>query len=370
MSLAHQVFIYDQPFRMRHGGVLDGLEIVYETWGELSASRDNAILIFTGLSPSAHACSSTLDQSPGWWEDMVGPGKPIDTDRYFVVCFNSLGSCFGTTGPASTNHATGERFGLDFPVLSLDDIGHCGALLLDHLKISTLHCAVGPSMGGMTALAFCMMYPSRVRHLISISSACRALPYAIALRSLQREMICADAKWQQGTYTDDNLPATGMTLARKLGMITYRSAAEWEQRFGRERIIQTRPNDYAFSAEFEIESYLSAHAAKFVGSFDPNCYLYLSRAMDVYDAADHGGSLACSFELLKLESSLVIGVDTDALFPPYQQQELADLMRVQNIDVTFAILDSIQGHDSFLVDMDRFRPVVADYLHALDPEYQ
>ena len=276
MSTARKIFQYDQPFKMRHGGVLEALELTYETWGQLSADSDNAILIFTGLSPSAHVASSACDPNPGWWEDMVGPGKPVDTDRYFVVCFNSLGSCFGSTGAASLDPATKKRYGLDFPMLELDDIAQCGALLIDHLNIQKLHCAIGPSMGGMTALAFCMMHPTRVRNLISISSACRALPFAIALRSLQREMICSDSKWLRGAYTDDNLPAIGMSLARKLGMITYRSAAEWEKRFGRERISQSKPNDCMFSAEFEIESYLSAHAAKFVGSFDPNCYLYLS----------------------------------------------------------------------------------------------
>lgn len=365
MSSARQLFQYPQPFTMRRGGVLESLELAYETWGRLSDAQDNAILIFTGLSPSAHAASSAADPNPGWWEDMVGPGKPVDTDRYFVVCFNSLGSCFGSTGAASHNPQTKKRYGLDFPVLSLEDIARCGALLLDHLNIAQLRCAIGPSMGGMTALAFSMMYPARVRHMVTISSSCRALPYAIALRSLQREMICSDAKWKQGSYTDDALPATGMSLARKLGMITYRSASEWEKRFGRERISQSKPNDYLFSAEFEIESYLSAHAAKFVGSFDPNCYLYLSRAMDVYDAADHAGSLDSSFKLLELESALVIGVETDSLFPSHQQQQLADLMRANSIDVTYAMLESLQGHDSFLVDMDRFRPVIADYLRRV-----
>ncbi|MEM7081254.1 MAG: homoserine O-acetyltransferase [Pseudomonadota bacterium] len=364
MSTARQIYHHETPFRLRRGGELPSFELAYETWGPIDAKRDRAILIFTGLSPSAHAASSAADPNPGWWEDMVGPGKPVDTNRYFVVCFNSLGSCFGSTGAASINPQTGERYGLDFPVLSLEDIAQSGALLLDHLGIDAVHCAIGPSMGGMTALAFGLMHPTRVRHLITISSSCRALPFAIALRSLQREMICADSKWQQGEYTDDQLPATGMRLARKLGMITYRSAGEWAQRFGRERIAQSKPNTDLFSAEFEIESYLSAHAAKFVGSFDPNCYLYLSRAMDVYDAADHAGSLSSSFALLKLESALVIGVHSDILFPSHQQQQLAELMNDANIDAQLTFLDSIQGHDSFLVDMDRFRPVIAEFLSA------
>ncbi|NNF17469.1 MAG: homoserine O-acetyltransferase [Gammaproteobacteria bacterium] len=366
MSDARVFYQHHEPFCMRRGGQLEQVELAFETWGELDAEHSNAVLIFTGLSPSAHASSSAADPSAGWWEDMVGPGRPVNTDHNFVVCFNSLGSCFGSTGPASINAASGQPYGLDFPVLSLEDIAHCGALILDHLQITQLRCAIGPSMGGMTALAFCLLYPQRARHLISISAASRALPFAIALRSLQREIICSDPDWHHGKYPQEEHPVTGMKLARKLGMISYRSALEWEHRFGRERVEQAGHTDYMFTAEFEIESYLSAHAAKFSGSFDPNCYLYLSRAMDLYDAADHGGSLRASFAHLQLQSALVIGVTTDILFPPHQQRELAGLLTDEGIDVSLQLLNSIQGHDSFLVDMDRFRPVMADYLCKLD----
>lgn len=342
-------------------GELDSPTFAYETWGKLNAQRNNAVFIFTGLSPSSHVASSKEDPSTGWWEDMVGPDKPLDTNRFFVICMNSLGSCFGSTGPASIDPATGKHYRLTFPVLTLEDIANAAAQVLTALNIDQLHTAIGASMGGMTALAFTLLHPNRANGLISISSAARSEPFAIALRSLQREMIRSDAAWQNGNYAFDAGPAMGMRLARKLGMITYRSALEWSERFGRERATDDTHQGDPFGIDFEVESYLEAHANKFIGSFDANCYLYLSRAMDLFDAADHGGSLARGLQRLKLERALIVGVGTDFLFPLTQQQELAVALRDQVADVDYAPLESIQGHDSFLVDMDRFRPVIANY---------
>ena len=348
------------PFHLMHGS-LPAVTLAYETWGQLSPGRDNGVLLFTGLSPSAHAASSPRDPTTGWWEDMVGPDKPIDTDRYFVVCVNSLGSCFGSTGPASANPGTGAPYRLDFPILCLEDIAHAGHAVIDALGIERLHAVVGASMGGMTALAFAMLYPTAAEGLLSISSACRSLPFSIAIRSLQREMIRSDPAWQGGQYALEAPPAQGMRLARKLGMISYRSAAEWAVRFGRERATDDLGNHEPFGIDFEVESYLAAHAAKFVGSFDANCYLYLSRAMDLFDASDHGGSLDAGLGRVRAERALVIGVETDFLFPLQQQEELAEGLRASVSDVTFRALPSIQGHDSFLVDMDRFRPAIAQF---------
>jgi homoserine O-acetyltransferase len=276
-----------------------------------------------------------------------------------VVCINSLGSCFGSTGPASINPATGRHYRLDFPVLSLEDVAAGGALLLDHLGIERLHTVMGASMGGMTALAFTLLFPERSNGLIAISSATRSLPFSIAVRSLQREIIRTDPDWQNGQYPFDAGPTNGMRLARKLGMISYRSAEEWTERFGRERA--GRDYEGPFGIDFEVESYLEAHANRFIGSFDPNCYLYLSRAMDLFDATDHGGSLQKGLSRVKLERALVIGVETDFLFPIEQQEELAIGLEEFVADVSFRRMDSRQGHDSFLVDMDRFRPAIAAY---------
>ena len=350
----------DGVFAMRRGQLRQPT-IAFETLGRLNPRADNVVLVFTGLSPSAHIASSPQDPSLGWWEDMVGPDKPIDTERYFILCLNSLGSCFGSTGPASISPATGRHYRLDFPVLCLEDIAAAGAALLDHLQIETAHTVVGSSMGGMTALAFALLFPGRCRRLLSISAAARSLPFAIALRSLQREIIRTDPDWRNGQYDFARGPVTGMRLARKLGMITYRSAAEWAERFGRERATAEPPGNHPFGTDFEVESYLEAHANRFIGAFDANCYLYLSRAMDLFDAADHGGDLDKAFSRTNLRQTLIIGVESDFLFPLQQQAELAAALKPHVGDVEFKRLASVQGHDSFLVDMDRFRPAVSQF---------
>jgi len=360
MTTARRLHKVTGTFPMMRGRLKDPV-VAYETWGQQSRDRDNAVLIFTGLSPSAHVASSPEDPSAGWWEDMVGPDKPIDTNRYFVICVNSLGSCFGSTGPASINSETGRQYRLTFPVLCVEDIARAAAEVVRSLGIESLFATVGASMGGMTALALCMLYPNLSRGLLSISSASRSLPFAIALRSLQREIIRKDPAWSEGNYAQGEGPISGMRLARKLGMISYRSAQEWDQRFGRERATDEVTNHGPFRIDFEVESYLEAHANKFIGAFDANCYLYLSRAMDLFDAADHGGSVAGSLARLQLDRALVIGVESDFLFPPHQQRELADGLKAVVPDMDFQVLPSIQGHDSFLVDMDRFRPALASF---------
>jgi homoserine O-acetyltransferase len=349
---------------MHRGGFLDSPTIAYETWGTLQGRGDNAILLFTGLSPSAHAASSTSNPAAGWWEDMIGSGLPLDSDHYFIICVNSLGSCFGSTGPASINPATGERYRLTFPVLSLEDVADGGYEVLKHLGVDRLHTTIGSSMGGMSALAFCVRHPEVSEGLISISSATRALPFSIAVRSLQREMIRRDPKWANGNYDPEDPPVTGQRLARKLGMITYRSAQEWDQRFGRERVSTEEHGGDPFRIDFAVESYLESHARKFTVQFDSNCYLYLSRASDLFDLAEHGGSLKSGFSKLKLKRALVIGVQSDILFPLHQQRALAKGMSEAVGEVKFIALDSDKGHDSFLVDMDAFRPVICEYFET------
>ena len=294
---------------------------------------------------------------------MVGPNKPINTNEFFVICINSLGSCFGSTSPISINPETDEPYRLSFPVLSVEDIANAANELLKVLDISVLHAVIGPSMGGMSALSFCQLHPGKTKRLISISSAARSSPFSIALRSLQREIIRNDPSWENGAYDlDGNGPISGMRLARKLGMITYRSAKEWSARFGRERAMEKDLKSGAFGVDFEIESYLESQANKFIGAFDPNCYLYLSRAMDLFDASDPDGNLENSFKQLKLEQALIIGVETDLLFPIIQQAELAEALEKYVNKVRLVRLDSLQGHDSFLVDMDRFRPVISSFI--------
>jgi homoserine O-acetyltransferase len=362
------------PFPMKRGGALHGARVAYETWGVLNASRDNAILIVTGLSPDAHAASNARNPEPGWWEPMLGPGKPIDSDRWFVICVNSLGSCKGSTGPASINPQTGHLYRLDFPDLSVEDGADAAAHVVRELGIERLACIIGNSMGGMTALAFLLRHPGLARSHINISGAARALPFSIAIRSLQREAIRLDPNWNHGQYDDERYPESGMRMARKLGVITYRSALEWDGRFGRVRLDSDRAEEDPFGLEFEVESYLEGHARRFVRRYDPNCYLYLSRSMDWFDlgeyCADRTGNpgdtdTRAGLAGIHVEKALAIGVQTDILFPLQQQEEIADGLRAGGAQSEFLPLPSPQGHDAFLVDIARFGPAVAGFLQAL-----
>lgn len=349
-------------FVLKRGGRLNGVTIAYECWGELSVNYDNAILIFTGLSVGAHAASSELNPKAGWWEFMIGPGKAIDTDRFFVICVNSLGGCFGSTGPESINPATGRSYGSDFPDLTIEDIAKAGHHLLNELDIDHLHAVIGPSMGGMVALAYALQYPDECDFLVSISAASRALPFTIAMRSLQREIIRCDPDWKNGYYDSAQEPRSGMLLARKLGLVSYRAAEEWHQRFDRARVSKERRKGEPFEIEFEVESYLDYNANKFVGNFDANSYLYLSRAMDWFDVADHGGSVNAGLAKIHVKKALIIGVTTDILFPLEQQREIAQGLTKAGRNVEFVTIDSINGHDAFLVDRDHFSPVIEAFL--------
>lgn len=348
-------------FILRRGGRLSEVTMAYESWGTLSPNYDNVILVFTGLSPTAHAASSKEDPTPGWWEFMIGPGKAIDTDEFFVICVNSLGGCFGSTGPESINPATGKAYGSDFPDLTIEDIAKAGHHLLQELGIDHLHAVVGPSMGGMVALAYALQYPQECDYLVCISSATRALPFTIAMRSLQREILRCDPKWKGGHYHSDEEPEDGMKLARKLGLVSYRAAEEWHQRFDRARVSKDRRSSEPFGTEFEVESYLEYNASKFVGNFDANSYLYMSRAMDWFDVAEHGGSVNAGLAKILVKKALIIGVTTDILFPIEQQQEIAEGLIKAGRSVEFVSIDSINGHDAFLVDRDHFSPVISDF---------
>ncbi len=364
MSDARHYFDLSSPFAMKRGGALSGARIAYETWGRLNAARDNAMLILTGLSPSAHAASNAQDASAGWWEDMLGAGKPIDTDRWFVICANTLGSCKGSTGPADNDPATGAAYRLDFPELTLEDAANASYELVRGLGIERLACLLGNSMGGMTALGYLVQHPGSARAHISISTAAQAQPFAIAIRSLQREAIRLDPNWKNGHYDDAHYPEAGMSIARKLGVITYRSAMEGASRASGS--IPSSARGEPFAVEFQVESYLAGHARRFVRSFDPNSYLYLSRASDWFDLAEHGGgNVERALQRIDIERALVIGVETDILFPLPQQEQIAEGLRAAGVAVEFIALDSPQGHDAFLVDIERFGAAIARFLAAL-----
>ena len=363
---ATQTVPLPDPFPLYRGGVLHGARIAYESWGRLNAARDNAILLFTGLSPSAHAAATTADPSPGWWQRMIGPALAIDTDRYFVLCVNSLGSCFGSTGPASIDPATGQRYRLDFPEVAVEDIARAGFETARALGIARLSGVMGASLGGSLALVFAALFPQGSRRLISISGSAAASPFAIALRSVQREAIMSDPDWQGGNYAPEHPPRNGMRVARKLGTITYRSAAEWRQRFGRQPLAGLALGADQFAPRFAVEGYLEAQAERFIRVYDPNCYLYLSSAMDRFDLAEHGGSnhaaLAASGSHAGLEKVLVLGVESDLLYPIHEQAAIAAAFGQAGVDTRFTRLPSIEGHDAFLVDIARFDAEIRAFL--------
>lgn len=350
-----------RDFVMYRGGRLPEVHVACETWGELSHNKDNVILLFTGLSPSAHARSSDADPTQGWWEFMIGPGKPLDTERYHVVCVNSLGSCFGSTSPSSIHPDTGRVYGFDFPELSLEDIAKAAHHALHEAGIERVHAVVGASMGGMSALAYVLQYPDEADAMALVSSACRALPFTIAVRSLQREIIRCDPLWNGGFYEFDKQPVQGMLLARKLGLMSYRAGEEWRRRFNRAR-IEPGGRERLFDMEFEIESYLDYNAHKFVRNFDANSYLYLSHAMDTFDVADHGGSVNAGLAKVHTKRNLVIGVESDILFPLDQQREIAQGLEKAGLQVEFHALDAIHGHDSFLIDDGKLAPIMRSFL--------
>jgi homoserine O-acetyltransferase len=350
------------PFPMWRGGVLHEARIAYETWGTLNEARSNALLLFTGLSPSAHAASSPGDPSEGWWQRMVGPELAIDTGQFFVICVNSLGSCFGSTGPASDDPATGKPYRLTFPDLSVEDIARAGFETMRSLGIERLDTVMGPSLGGMVVLAFAAQFPGAARRLVSISGTAAASPFAIALRSIQREAITNDPDWKQGQYTADKPPRSGQRLARKLGTVTYRSAAEWAQRFAREPIRADLKNRVPFSSEFAVQGYLEAQATKFVTAFDANCYLYLSRAMDRFDLGKHGAHEEV-LRRAQLEQALVIGVESDLLFSIAEQRAVARSLQKAGVTTYFRPLHCIAGHDSFLIDIERFGREINSFLN-------
>lgn len=368
---ARRYRVLPSPFPMKRGGALHGARVAYETWGTLNAARDNAILVLTGLSPSAHMMSCEQDPTPGWWEGMAGPGKAIDSNRWFVICVNSLGSDKGSTCPASTNPATGEPYRLDFPELALEDVANAAHDVVQDLGIERLACLVGCSMGGMAALAYMLLHPGTVRAHVSVDTAPQAQPFAIAIRSLQREAIRLDPNWAGGNYDihadGTRYPDMGMSIARKLGVITYRSAMEWNGRFARIRLdAEQREEQQPFGFEFQVESYLEGHARRFVRSFDPNSYLYLSRASDWFDIAEYGGgSVAEGLKRIRIERALVIGVSTDILFPLEQQEQIAEGLQAAGAHVEFVALDSPQGHDAFLVDIDNYSRAIGGFLARL-----
>ncbi|WP_025109036.1 homoserine O-acetyltransferase [Pseudomonas sp. H1h] len=351
---------FTRPFPMHRGGVLEDLRLTYETFGQLNERRDNVVLILPGMSANSHVCSVARDPESGWWEDFAGPAKPIDTDRWFVICFNYLGGCKGTTGPMSIDPRSGRPYRSRFPELAIEDIADTIVMAMKALDMDEVACLIGTSMGGMCALALLTRHPGFVRHHINLCGAASSLPVSTALRSLQREAIRSDPLWAGGEYSPDARPIHGMTLARKMGLLSYRSGAELNRRFARPD--ESAGKSAGTAHDFEVEDYLQANACRFARDFDPNSYLQLSRAIDLYAClkTPRGG-----FQTVGLEQVLVVGVESDTLFPVAQQQHIAQGLGQDGAQVTFVRLDCRDGHDAFLTDLQAFGPLLENFMNRI-----
>lgn len=359
----YKLFHHQHPFEMKYNKArLPELQVAYETWGKLNETKSNAVMIQAGLSASSHAKSHRENLRPGWWEKFVGPGCAVDTDEFFVICPNNLGSCYGTTGPSSVNPLTGKQYATTFPLTSIDDMVQANFLLLDELGIDKLHACVGSSLGGMLSLMAAAEFPERVGRIISISSCAQSHPSSIAMRYLQRKTIMSDPNWNKGHYYDGPYPKMGMKLAREIATMTYRSGPEWDQRFSRERIDPGGPN--TLCPTFTIESYLEYQGESFSTKYDPNSLLYISKAMDLFDMGEGYSSLQEGLSRVKCPV-MVIGVQTDILFPIWQQRTLAELLQKSgNLGVTFYELNSLYGHDTFLLDINGVGAAVKGFLET------
>ena len=355
----------DRPLCLESGATLAPVTVAYETYGRLNAARDNAILVCHALSGSAHAAGyhgTGAGEKPGWWELMIGPGKAIDTTRWFVISSNFLGSCYGTTGPTSLEPATGRRWGIRFPLFTIRDMVELQRLLLDELGIARVLAVVGGSMGGMQALQWGISHPGRVAGVIPIATAGAMSAQGIAFNEVGRRAIMGDPLWRAGDYPENGPPAHGLALARMVGHITYLSEEAMHRKFGRRRLTEEPAT--SFGREFAVEDYLRAQGDSFVRRFDANTYLYLTRAMDSFDlVADHG-SLQNAFTACTA-SFLVVSFRSDWLFPPAQSQAIVQALKRSGHDVAYANLESDQGHDAFLLPGNRLGDLLSGFLARL-----
>ncbi|KAF8165488.1 Alpha/Beta hydrolase protein [Crassisporium funariophilum] len=389
---------------------LPSFEIAYETWGSLSPSKDNVILLHTGLSASSHAASTSSNPAPGWWEKFIGPGKALDTNQFFVICTNVIGGCYGSTGPSSIEEATGKPWATRFPIVSIFDMVNAQFRLLDHLGIGKVYASVGCSMGAMQSLAAGWLCPQRVGKVVSISGTARSSPSAVAMRFAQRSVLMADPNWNRGFYYDSVPPHTGMKLARQIATITYRSGPEWDLRFGRQvrsspeqETNQGFPRTPALCPDFLIETYLDHQGESFCLKYDANSLLYISKAMDLFDLTlpaltalhlsptvssptpallpqptktshskshpppvnppPHLSELAAGMARMQHIPTLVLGVQSDILFTVEQQREVADALRMGgNAGVSYYELGGVWGHDTFLIDVQNVGGAIRGFL--------
>ena len=360
-GLARRV-VLPAPFRLDSGAMLAPVEIAYETYGTLAADGGNALLVCHALTGDQHLASAhPRTGKPGWWQRMVGPGKPIDTDRFFVICANVLGSCMGSSGPASVDPVTGRPYAMAFPVITIRDMVRAQALLLDHLGIARLAAVVGGSMGGMQALSWAATFPERVAACVVIASTARHTAQNIAFHEVGRQAVMPDPNWRGGDYYDGDPPAAGLAVARMAAHITYLSEAGLTEKFGR-RLQAREQKSFGFDADFQVESYLRYQGLSFTDRFDANSYLYITRAMDYFDLAEeHGGLLANAFRNTATRFCLV-SFDTDWLYPTAESRAIVQALMAGGAAASFVELSSPYGHDAFLLDSPELDRVVGGFL--------
>jgi homoserine O-acetyltransferase len=343
---------------LESGRTLGPVTLAYETYGELNADRSNAILVCHALSGDAHAAGfHTGEEAPGWWNDMIGPGKAFDTENHFVICSNVIGGCKGSTGPSSIHPQTGKPYALDFPMITITDMVNAQRRLIDHLGIEKLLCVVGGSMGGMQVLQWASAYPDRVRAAIPIATALKQSPQQIAFDEVIRQSIMADPAWRKGDYYDHGQPKKGLAVARMIGHITFMSDQSMEQKFSRK--LKNGNLSFSFAEDFEVEGYLRYRGDNFVKRFDANSYLYITKAMDYFDLSN--GSFLIGVD--KTETRfLVISFTSDWLYPSHQSQEIVRLLKRRGIAVTYCDLKSTWGHDAFLVEVAEETRLIRNFL--------
>lgn len=353
------------PLRLDSGAAFGPLEFAYESYGALNADKSNAVLICHALTGDQFVASQhPVTGKPGWWGRLVGPGKPVDPDRHCIICINVMGSCMGSSGPASINPVTGKAYGMDFPVITIADMVRMQAMLLDHLGIENLAAAIGGSMGGMQVLSWASLFPDRVRSAIVIASTARHSAQNIAFHEVGRQAIMADPNWQGGAYYESGVqPVAGLAVARMAAHITYLSEAGLTEKFGRN--LQDRDaKTFGFDADFQVESYLRHQGISFVDRFDANSYLYITRAMDYFDLAEsHEGSLARAFQGCRTRFCL-ISFDSDWLYPTSESRRIVHALNAAGAPASFVELSSPFGHDSFLLDAPEMNRIVDGFLRA------
>ncbi|QWA28245.1 homoserine O-acetyltransferase [Pseudomonas sp. RC3H12] len=362
-----QIARFDEPLALACGRALASYELIYETYGTLNSSASNAVLICHALSGHHHAAGyhAATDRKPGWWDSCIGPGKPIDTNRFFVVSLNNLGGCNGSTGPSSLNPATGKPYGADFPVLTVEDWVHSQARLADRLGIHTWAAIVGGSLGGMQALQWTITYPDRVRHCVDIASAPKLSAQNIAFNEVARQAILTDPEFHGGSFQDQGvIPKRGLMLARMVGHITYLSDDSMGEKFGRE--LKSDKLNYDFhSVEFQVESYLRYQGEEFSGRFDANTYLLMTKALDYYDpAAANGGDLAATLAHVTADYC-IMSFTTDWRFSPARSREIVDALMAARKNVCYLDIDSPYGHDAFLIPTPRYMQGFANYMNRI-----